>query len=647
MKWSPRLTLFAGCLTAVAAVVFPTHSLIPRVEAADPQAAAVQPALLAAKELQLRETWRKSLLQVPTPSKGCFTAVYPDKTWKKVACAPTTPHKLFLPHGGGITQIDTVGGSGPDYSATVTGHISLAEGSFDSVSGVTSNNPYSLQLNTQHFATGICSGSPNNTGSLTTGCRGWEQFVYENNGSAFIQYWILDFGPVGTACPLPHPASCPPGTSTSAGWCAVNLPLFVGDPNPIQCVINAANQPAAPAKTMAQVGDVKVAGSATGTGDSISITNGANPPSIATGDNRLPGLNTGWNEAEFNAFGGGNSAATNFNSGANLVVRTQVISGTNAGPGCDLRSFTGESTNLSLSDTPPASPGPPGPALVFSQSFPAPPGTPACAGAASIGDTHQTTFGGLLYDFQAAGDFVLADTGRDFLVETRQVSGAPTWPNADVNSAVAVKTGGHRVAVCIPERVVVDGKPATFRGDKTRVSFAGGGGVVYKNGTYVVFSAGGDTMRATINGTHIDVGVGLGKWPSTVRGLLANANTVNQIKARTGQVFTANFSYDDIYHTYADSWRVPPRETLLSDCGPPGKDGIASAPFYADNLDPALAKRVRSVCQEAGVKAGPLLDACMIDVAFAGAGAAKAYIGARPPVAVGLIVKKGANPTRK
>ena len=135
-------------------------------------------------------------------------------------------------------------------------------------------------------------------------------------------------------------------------------------------------------------------------------------PYQATGDNRFPDLGSQWNEAEFNVFGGGNSSAATFNSGSNLVVRTEVISGTTAGPGCDLRTFTGESTNLTLGNSPVLSPAlTPGPALVFSESNPAPSGGVAsCLDAVSLGDTHLRTFGGLLYDFQATGDFLLADT---------------------------------------------------------------------------------------------------------------------------------------------------------------------------------------------------------------------------------------------
>src|SRR5208337_2790706 len=91
--------------------------------------------------------------------------------------------------------------------------------------------------------------------------------------------------------------------------------------------------------------------------------------------------------------------------------------------------------------------------------FPAAPGAPAtCADATSVGDTHLTTFDGLYYDFQASGDFVLAQDGPEFVVQARQASGAPTWPNASVNKAVATQMGKTRVALYIePTRLVIDG----------------------------------------------------------------------------------------------------------------------------------------------------------------------------------------------
>ena len=656
MRWSPILSLLVGCMTAVCAHAAAATQNLPPNGATTNGAAVVQkvPERLSPEELKRREPWRKAMLAIPLPKKGCFTAIYPDRQWREVPCRPSTPHPPLLPHAGGMTQPEQVGGAGPDFSATVTGHISTAEGSFDSATGITSTNAYSLQLNTQHFATTACSGSPNNTGSLTTGCRGWEQFVYESSGFAFIQYWLLDYGPPGTSCPVPVHTGCPGNGVFSDGWCPFTISLEPGDTNTTQCAINAASEPPVSAVAMPSLSQLKVAGTASGTGDSIIVTNGGSP-SPATGDNRLPGLGTNWNEAEFNAFGGGSSAQTTFNSGTNVVVRTEVLSGSTAGPGCDLRTFTGESTNLTLGNTPPVSPAPtPAPALVFSESNPPPAGAAAsCLDAVSIGDTHLTTFGGLLYDFQAAGDFVLADTGRDFLVQTRQVSGAPNWPDADVNNAVAVQTGKSRVAICLPERVIVDGKPVTVPEGKGLV-LAGGGTMTRASNVYTIWGASGDSVRAEMDGSYINVSVGLGKWPSTVRGLLANANgEVGEIETRGGQVLTANltqdgqllrgtFPFDDLYHPYADSWRVPAETSLLAVCGRGSENGIAGRPFYAKDLAPQIAEHARGVCTTAGVKPGPLLDACTLDVAVIGTdAAAKVYAGARDPVAVALVTPGG------
>ena len=578
-----------------------------------------------------REEWRKALLATPRPKNGCFTAAYPERTWREVPCAPSTPHKLYPPHIGAATRLDVVGGTGPDFSATVTGQISLAEGSFDSVSGVTSTNVYSLQLNTAPFQTSTCSGSP---GGIGGGCLGWQQFVYESSGSSFIQYRLLTYGPAGTLCPMPRHANCPANSSFSDGWC----PFQFQPTGSVYCVINAVNQPTTSGHPMTALAQLKVAGASPGGGmnDGITVTE-FGVPQGAAGDSRFPDLGTKWNEAEFNVFGDGSSSQAVFNSGATLQVRTEVLSGTTAGPGCHLKSWTGELSNLTLVNAPPMSPAPhPAPALVFSESNPAPAGAPAdCTAAVSLGDTHLTTFRGLLYDFQATGDFLLAETGPDFIVQTRQVSGAPTWPNAAVNKAVAVLAGKNRVAICLPERVMVDGRAARIP-DGGRVGLSSGGSVIRKANVYFVIAPSGDSIRATVNGAYIDVQVGLGHWPSTVHGLLANANDkIDEIAARDGEVLSRPFPFERLYGHYTDSWRVPPNQSLLSPCGESVQRDIPKKPFYAKDLDPELARRNRDICMRAGVKEGPLLDACMIDVAMLGGRAAKVFAGRSTPVVVG------------
>lgn len=527
----------------------------------------------------------------------------------------------------GASKADVVGGSGPDFSATVTGQISQAEGSFDSVTGVTSNGAYSLQLNTAPFSTSACNGS--------TTCQGWEQFVYESSGVGFMQYWLLSLGPAGTQCPVPRHANCQAGLSYSDGWC----PFQFSSTGPVYCVVNAANEAPAPATAMTSLGQLRVAGAA-GTGgahDSITVSV-AGTPYGATGSNYFPDLANQWKEAEFNVFGDGNAGQAVFNSGATLVVRTEVTSGTRDGPGCDLRTFTGESTNLTLVNSAPSGPSPaPGPALVFSETNPAPAGPLAtCKDAASLGDTHLTTFAGLLYDFQAAGDFVLVSTSRDFQVQTRQVSGAPTWPNATVNKAVGVKSRSNRVAICLPERVIIDGRPVQLA-DGDQHKLADGGSVMRKGNVYVVLAPSGDSLRATLNPAYIDVSVGLGRWPdSKLGGLLANVpGKINSLSARDGEVITSPFPFDKLYGHYAASWRVPAKDSALSLCGEGVRAVVPTKPFFASDLSAQIAKRNQAVCMEAGVRDKTYLDACMIDVAMIGPQAASIFVGRVPPVAVG------------
>ena len=93
---------------------------------------------------------------------------------------------------------------------------------------------------------------------------------------------------------------------------------------------------------------------------------------------------------------------------------------------------------------------------------------------------------------------------------------------------------------------------------------------------------------------------------------------------------------------YGESWRVRPEESLLSVCGERVERGNAGRPFYAKDLEPSTYQRTRAVCAAAGVKEGPLLDACTLDVAVIGNdAAAKVFVGARDPSAVGIIITSG------
>jgi len=138
-------------------------------------------AALSPEERQKREEWQKSMSQVPLPKKGCFRAVYPSIEWQETPC--TTGPAYPMPPRRGPRPL-TVGNSSDVSPQVPSGFISTAIGSFDSVTGVTSESgpiantgpsfpdTYTLQINTEQFKSTACAGSPNT--DPNTGCRGWQ-----------------------------------------------------------------------------------------------------------------------------------------------------------------------------------------------------------------------------------------------------------------------------------------------------------------------------------------------------------------------------------------------------------------------------------------------------------------------------------------
>ncbi|HEY1896501.1 MAG TPA: VWD domain-containing protein [Terracidiphilus sp.] len=587
---------------------------------------------LSPDELRIREDWRISMAQVPLPRKGCFQSTYPNRDWREVACM-ATPNYPMPPRRGARALVVGNSNDVAAQSPVATDFISTGIGSFSSVTGVTSEsgpigntgpsiaNAYTLQLNTNFFKSTVCAGSPN------PNCQGWQQFVYENfgtGGRAFIQYWLIQYN---TTCPAGQSWNQFSFTGSTDIYCWKNNSLGAV-PVPNQPITNLAN--------------LSLSGAVSSTGDSVTVSTGGSTMYARAGDNAVNAA-AGWQTAEFNLFGdGGNSSGggqASFNSGSSVVPRTRIIYGGTAAPNCIAQGFTAETNNLSFGPTAPTASAP-GPALLFTESSAG--GAPSdCAAATGVGDTHLKTFGGLFYDFQASGDFVLAQADQDFVVETRQVSGAPTWPNATVNHAVATRMGKTQVAVCLaPARLNVDGENIEL--DNGQSHSTSGGVDIWRTGNaYTITDSGGNSVHAVVNPTWIDVTVGLGRWPANVTGLLANAEgNVNKIAARDGTVLTNPFSFEDLYHRFGDSWRVPADDSLLSACGQRSVEfGTPRKTFYAKDLDRTVYERTRSVCTAAGVKAGPLLDACTLDVAVIGNDSASlVFVNAPEPNAVGSIV---------
>jgi hypothetical protein len=619
-----KLFACTSTLVAVGLVVIPlaTSARAPRLT---PHGQASVSPLLPPKEFQKEAGWRKAIAATPLPGKGCFTTKYPSLKWQAVRCVPAPTYPM-QPRSGVVPQIV---GNGNDVAAQApTGHISSATGSFDTLTNVASESgpvgnagastadTYTLQVNTDFFTTSACSTSTN------TACKGWEQFVFENNTTdhrAYIQYWLTDFG---TSCPTNFQAY------------AVS-----GHPDCVQRN-NLSGAVSTTAVPVTNLGQVTLTGKASAGADSIRMTIGGT--AYARGGDNSVNASSGWTIAEFNVLGdGGNGSGggtATFNNNAALVTRTQIDYGRNAAPNCVAQGFTAEKNNLSFGPLPPPVGSQPGPAVIWNESTAG--GAPsACAAGTTVGDAHLTTLSGLLYDFQATGDFELLQSKSGFVVQARQVSGAPTWPNASVNMAIATRVGKTQVAVCLaPQRLFANGQALALSQGNVRL-LADGTQILLRGNSYLIRGASGDWVKADVNTNYINVDVGLGQWPIGVQGLLVNANgNPNQLVTRGGTVLRNPFSFKEFYSSYGESWRVKPAQSMLNVCGKRKESGLPAKPFSVKDLPPQTAARARAICVKTGVRENSLLAACMIDVAFTGkAAAARIYATTRPPVAVGVI----------
>src|SRR5262249_43236831 len=158
----------------------------------------------------------------------------------------------------------------------------------------------------------------------------------------------------------------------------------------------------------------------------------------------------------------------------------------------------------------------------------------------------------------ASGDFiVLAQQVPDiigsqqvvpnFVVQARQVSGAPQWPNATVNHAIATQMGQTTAAVCLTPSAVAPGFTPILNVNGVDIPLADGSVFstpdvdIWRFGqVFTITDQTGNAVRAVVNPSWLNVSVGLGsvglgQFPANVVGPLANANgNVNQIATRGG-----------------------------------------------------------------------------------------------------------------
>ena len=135
-------------------------------------------------------------------------------------------------------------------------------------------------------------------------------------------------------------------------------------------------------------------------------------------------------------------------------------------------------------------------------------------------------------------------------------------------------------------------------------------------------------------GPHFEVSF-LGAGPISRSELYAALALDQERFSGEGSLRGAEQKVADLYRRYGDSWRVRKGESLLCKSGRVRRSN-PSKPFSTKDLKPTVARRARAVCLRTGVKRGPLLEACTLDVAVIGPKAADAFVGQAAPRAIAV-----------
>lgn len=259
---------------------------------------------------------------------------------------------------------------------------------------------------------------------------------------------------------------------------------------------------------------------------------------------------------------------------------------------------------------------------------------PMCVAGWGWGDPHLRTFDGYLYDFQADGEFVVAEDTLDgsFLLQARQR--VPEFnQTVALYQALATRLGNDRVAIYSHEsaELRINGIPTTIApGDEYLTD---GDGLITRrqDGTYVWdWPTGERALFSVYPGSHINLHLLLvpNDRQGAVRGLLGNfdGNADNDFALRNGTTLPSPPTFAQMYTdpgNFADSWRISQGESLFD--YEPGQSTATftdlNAPGGLPNLsDIPAAERAAAeqICLEAGVTDPVLVHQCIMDVSLMG-----------------------------
>ncbi|MSP58778.1 MAG: hypothetical protein EXR72_00270 [Myxococcales bacterium] len=268
---------------------------------------------------------------------------------------------------------------------------------------------------------------------------------------------------------------------------------------------------------------------------------------------------------------------------------------------------------------------------------------PSCGGN---GDPHMFTFDGLRYEYQPAGEFVLATDNATYAIQARMQQWGGS--RASVQTALSVDVGNVKVGIYAREQPTlrINGQPGVL--PCADAPLANGalcsGRMDFENGGYLTFDQNSKkfSVYLTDEVSHLDVWLNKDYVNSqffagpeiqlnTVGlGGSINGNPADDITTRDGEIMVQPVKFADFYGNYANSWRIDNAESLFDYAH--GKSTanyvdlkFPAATMSAKDLPPADHDAAVAACKAAGVPDGQL-EECALDAALMGPEAALDFL---------------------
>lgn len=255
-------------------------------------------------------------------------------------------------------------------------------------------------------------------------------------------------------------------------------------------------------------------------------------------------------------------------------------------------------------------------------------GEQGCDTGCSKGDPHMVSLDGHAFDFQGAGEYILAQatTGAAFEVQVR-MEPLPEPPlefckDVSANTAIAFEIGERRIGIYSrrDQPLWIDGSPVTI-GPDLPIDLPEGSEYELTNKRLRFGWPTGESVTYEL-GAYGDIEVELpAQRAGEIRGLLGTftGSTDDEFAPRFEDPLPSPVSFEDLYQTFGESWRIAGFESLFDYDDGQGTgdftvDGFPGGPVDASSIPDGDRRDAEATCSQRDIVDPWLFDACLIDV---------------------------------